>query len=148
MSQYEQEPGVAEAEFSRIDTKLLIKKFLVYRKPKALIVPKEKGFGGSPHTSIDLPSWLSEEDVAYYATNFDRTGFTGGLNYYRCMNLYASYILYKPYAPSLQSFNGVHAGYVPVRSFQLDIFIGTVPCLNSTIPAGYSIYQVGAVCKR
>lgn len=43
------------------------------------------------HTIIDLPSWLSEEDVAYYATNFDKTGFTGGLNYYRCMNMYASY---------------------------------------------------------
>ncbi|KAJ4782638.1 alpha/beta-Hydrolases superfamily protein [Rhynchospora pubera] len=81
------EPGVAEAEFSRIDTKLVLKKFLTYRKPKALIVPKEKGFGGSPDTIINLPSWLSEEDVAYYATNFDKTGFTGGLNYYRCMNL-------------------------------------------------------------
>ncbi|XP_078148851.1 epoxide hydrolase 2-like [Carex rostrata] len=82
-----QEPGVAEAQFSSIDTKLLIKKFLTYRKPKALILPKDKGFGGSMHTIIDLPSWLSEEDVAYYATNFDKTGFTGGLNYYRCMNM-------------------------------------------------------------
>ncbi|KAJ3693730.1 hypothetical protein LUZ60_009210 [Juncus effusus] len=81
-----QEPGVAESEFSCVSTKLLIYKFLAYRKPKALIVPKEKGFGGSS-TDIKLPSWLSEEDLDYYASNFNRTGFTGGLNYYRCMNL-------------------------------------------------------------
>jgi pimeloyl-ACP methyl ester carboxylesterase len=30
-----------------------------------------------------LPSWLSEEDFAYYVEEFSRTGFTGGLNWYR-----------------------------------------------------------------
>jgi len=30
-----------------------------------------------------LPSWLSEEDFAYYVGEFTRTGFTGGLNWYR-----------------------------------------------------------------
>nr|CAD1828493.1 unnamed protein product [Ananas comosus var. bracteatus] len=82
-----QEPGVAEAEFARIDTALLIKKFLTYRKPSALVVSKEKGFGGSFDTVINLPSWLSEEDINYFASKFKQSGFTGGLNYYRCMNL-------------------------------------------------------------
>jgi pimeloyl-ACP methyl ester carboxylesterase len=30
-----------------------------------------------------LPSWLSEEELAVYVEAFERTGFTGGLNWYR-----------------------------------------------------------------
>ncbi|XP_073104838.1 epoxide hydrolase 2-like [Elaeis guineensis] len=82
-----QEPGAAEAEFARINTALLLKKFLTYRKPAPLLISKEKGFGGSPNTEITLPSWLTEEDVNYYTSKFEKSGFTGGLNYYRCLNL-------------------------------------------------------------
>ncbi|EYU46741.1 hypothetical protein ABFS82_04G013500 [Erythranthe guttata] len=82
-----QEPGEAESEFARVDTARLIKKFLTSRNPAPLIVPKEVGFGGSPHKPITMPSWLSEEDVQYYASKFSLKGFTGGLNYYRAMDL-------------------------------------------------------------
>jgi pimeloyl-ACP methyl ester carboxylesterase len=30
-----------------------------------------------------LPSWLTEKDVDYFANEFKRTGFRGGLNWYR-----------------------------------------------------------------
>jgi pimeloyl-ACP methyl ester carboxylesterase len=30
-----------------------------------------------------LPDWLSEADLDFYAAEFERTGFTGGLNWYR-----------------------------------------------------------------
>jgi pimeloyl-ACP methyl ester carboxylesterase len=30
-----------------------------------------------------LPAWLAEQDVEFYATEFRRTGFRGGLNWYR-----------------------------------------------------------------
>ena len=30
-----------------------------------------------------LPDWLGAEDLAYYTAEFSRTGFTGGLNWYR-----------------------------------------------------------------
>ena len=30
-----------------------------------------------------LPAWLSEADLDYYAQEFSRTGFRGGLNWYR-----------------------------------------------------------------
>ena len=30
-----------------------------------------------------LPPWLSEADLDYYAQEFSRTGFRGGLNWYR-----------------------------------------------------------------
>ncbi|KAL3364955.1 hypothetical protein AABB24_010221 [Solanum stoloniferum] len=82
-----QEYGEAEEEFASVDTARLIAKFLTSRNPAPLRVPKEKGFGGSPDTPITLPSWLSEEDVNYYANKFRQSGFTGGLNYYRAMDL-------------------------------------------------------------
>ncbi|MET0699243.1 MAG: alpha/beta hydrolase [Mycobacterium sp.] len=30
-----------------------------------------------------LPDWMSDDDFAYYVAEFTRTGFTGGLNWYR-----------------------------------------------------------------
>ncbi len=33
-----------------------------------------------------LPSWLTEADIDYYAAEFERTGFRGGLNRYRNMD--------------------------------------------------------------
>ncbi|KAH6768916.1 alpha/beta-Hydrolases superfamily protein [Perilla frutescens var. frutescens] len=82
-----QEPGEAEEEFSRVDTARLIKKFLTSRNPAPPRVPKAVGFGGSPNKPITMPSWLSEEDVSYYASKYNQKGFTGGLNYYRAMDL-------------------------------------------------------------
>ena len=38
------------------------------------------GRWGMPKT---LPQWLSEEDLEYYIGEFNRTGFRGGVNYYR-----------------------------------------------------------------
>ena len=32
---------------------------------------------------IRLPEWLSEEDLNYYVKEFERSGFRGGINYYR-----------------------------------------------------------------
>ncbi|TKY61768.1 Epoxide hydrolase 2 [Spatholobus suberectus] len=80
-------PGEAEEEFARAGTARIIKTFLASRDPRPPCVPKEIGFGGSPNLHIALPSWLSEEDVNYYASKFDQKGFIGGLNYYRAMDL-------------------------------------------------------------
>jgi pimeloyl-ACP methyl ester carboxylesterase len=33
-----------------------------------------------------LPGWLTEADIDHYAGEFARTGFTGGLNWYRNMD--------------------------------------------------------------
>src|SRR5262249_62270703 len=30
-----------------------------------------------------LPSWITEKDIDFYGEEFRRTGFRGGLNYYR-----------------------------------------------------------------
>jgi epoxide hydrolase A/B len=42
------------------------------------------------------PPFLSEEDLDYYAAEFERTGFTGGLNWYR--NIDRNWHLLEPYA--------------------------------------------------
>ncbi|KAL6522854.1 hypothetical protein OROHE_016701 [Orobanche hederae] len=36
---------------------------------------------------MSLPSWLSEEDIDYYASKYEVTGFTGALNYYRALDM-------------------------------------------------------------
>jgi len=54
--------------------------------PKAekmsLYVDRTKGFLG-PYRDLPLPSWLTEADVATFAAEYERTGFRGGLNWYR-----------------------------------------------------------------
>mgnify|MGYP006268261389 FL=1 len=73
-----------EAEFKRLGTELVLRKFFVDRTAGPLFIPKS-GWG-SPDDEVPLPSWITEEDIKYYASQFDKSGFTGGLNYYRALN--------------------------------------------------------------
>lgn len=76
-----------EEDFARADTVDLIKLFLASRNPCPPCISKELGFSDlATRSPPALPSWLSEEDVNYYASKFSEKGFTGGLNYYRAMN--------------------------------------------------------------
>ncbi|KAI3952062.1 hypothetical protein MKW92_052734 [Papaver armeniacum] len=80
-----QEPGEMEAECASSGTKPVLTKILSYINPAPLMVPKGKGFA-SDHPAT-LPSWLSEEDICYYTSKFEKSGFTGPFNYYRNMNV-------------------------------------------------------------
>ncbi|XP_054779443.1 uncharacterized protein LOC129287265 isoform X1 [Prosopis cineraria] len=83
-----QEPGKMEAELARAGTSYVMKNILTTRQTGPPILPKgEYGTGINPNTPENLPSWLTEEDLAYYVSKFGKTGFTGGLNYYRNLNL-------------------------------------------------------------
>ncbi|OIW13484.1 hypothetical protein TanjilG_01052 [Lupinus angustifolius] len=81
-----QEPGKIEAEFAKTETENVMKSFLTDRSTGPPLLPKE-GEVLIPKDTTPLPSWLTQEDVAYYASTFNKTGFTGGLNYYRNFNL-------------------------------------------------------------
>lgn len=81
-----QKPGAAEADFASTDTAENLKFILSYNTPEPLIMPKGKLFDPSIQP-VSLPSWLSEEDINYYTGKFKKTGFTGGFNYYRCLDL-------------------------------------------------------------
>ncbi|XP_076907110.1 epoxide hydrolase 1-like isoform X2 [Bidens hawaiensis] len=83
-----QEPGDFEAELTRMGTKTFVKKFLTFREPEPYYFTKGKGFKHSPNDAIvSLPSWLSEEDVAYFASKLEKAGISGGLNHYRVIGL-------------------------------------------------------------
>lgn len=82
-----QEPGATEADFARAGTEAVIKIFLTLHDPGPLMVPKG-GFADWPDKNLILPSWLSEDDICHYVDNFNKSGFTGGLNYYRNFDPY------------------------------------------------------------
>lgn len=79
-----------EAEFAKIGTRRVLEEFFNYRNPGPLFLPKGKAFGHPTDNPIALPSWLTEEDVDYYASKYEKTGFTGGFNYYRALDLYVA----------------------------------------------------------
>jgi pimeloyl-ACP methyl ester carboxylesterase len=92
---YFQEPGRAEAELER-DPHLTIRSMLFGtsgdgvaaavasgRTPNLGMVPTGGGFLQGPGAPATLPPWLSEADVDFYGAEFKRSGFRGGLNYYR-----------------------------------------------------------------
>jgi pimeloyl-ACP methyl ester carboxylesterase len=82
--QYFQKPGVAEAEFER-NVELSMRTLLGrgFSEPAALFVEDGKGFLGTPRADRPLPDWLSEADLAYFSETYRKSGFRGGLNWYR-----------------------------------------------------------------
>lgn len=85
-----QEPGEIEAEFAEIGTERIMTEFLSYRIPKPLMMPKGRGKDkGHPlDAPISLPPWLTQQDMDYYVSKFDKNGFTGPINYYRNLDRY------------------------------------------------------------
>ncbi|XP_047979801.1 epoxide hydrolase A-like [Salvia hispanica] len=78
-----QEPGDIEAVFEKAGTKEVLKNVFSYRDSAPFFFPKGKGF----IYSFDRAPWLTEEDLDYYVSRFEKTGFTGGVNYYRAFGL-------------------------------------------------------------
>ena len=94
---YFQEPGVAEADLER-DPRATIRRLLFWssgaaRDPWARqvdaagvgMVPRAGGLVTSmpePDPAA-LPAWLGHDEIEFYAGEFARVGFRGGLNWYR-----------------------------------------------------------------
>jgi pimeloyl-ACP methyl ester carboxylesterase len=97
---YFQTPGVAEAELER-DVRGSIRR-LAYsgsgegRGGALFMVPRQGGFLSHTTDPATLPPWLTEADVEFYAGEFSRAGFRGGLNWYR--NIDRNWELLAPYA--------------------------------------------------
>lgn len=81
------EPGVAEAEFER-DLRAALRKFYVLAGGETdleSLPEKQPGddlLSDYPYPE-KLPPWLSEEELDFYAAEFQRSGMRGPLNYYR-----------------------------------------------------------------
>jgi epoxide hydrolase A/B len=88
---YFQEPGVAEAELEAEPRRSL--KLFMYAasadSPDSNLMPtKKKGekFLDGMEDPAELPAWLTDADLDFYASEFQRAGFRGGLNRYRNMD--------------------------------------------------------------
>lgn len=92
---YFQAPGVAEADLER-DPRATIRRLLYWgsgegRDPAGGrvgagdvgMVPRSTGLVQSRPDPPTLPAWLTAADVDFYAGEFARVGFRGGLNWYR-----------------------------------------------------------------
>src|SRR5262249_53958133 len=102
---YFQTPGVAEAELERNARETILK--LLYaasgdvpRQPTAGtdvgMVPRSGGFFTGMPIPSKFPSLLNSADVAPFSDEFARTGFRGGLNWYR--NIDRNWELMAPFA--------------------------------------------------
>jgi pimeloyl-ACP methyl ester carboxylesterase len=86
---YFQEPGVADAELDADPArtiKRLISGLTRSDDPTAalrMIQPGPDGFIERLPEPDGLPDWISAQEIDHYIAEFTRTGFTGGLNWYR-----------------------------------------------------------------
>jgi pimeloyl-ACP methyl ester carboxylesterase len=89
---YFQEPGVADADLAA-DTSTTMRRMLgglrlpsdrsAQSEAVRMVAPGPEGFVERLPEPSELPAWISGEDLDHYVSEFSRTGFTGGLNWYR-----------------------------------------------------------------
>ncbi|KAI4333978.1 hypothetical protein L6164_018722 [Bauhinia variegata] len=71
-----QEPGRAEADFGRFDVKSIIRNtYILFSKPEVPVAPDDKEIMDLYNPSIPLPLWFSDEDLATYASLYEKSGF-------------------------------------------------------------------------
>ena len=91
---YFQTPGVAEHELQK-DVRRTMRMFLYSASGDATgafaQLPKTASFLDQMIDPEQLPAWLTEADLDYFTAEFERTGFRGGLNWYR--NLDSTWVL-------------------------------------------------------
>jgi pimeloyl-ACP methyl ester carboxylesterase len=86
---YFQEPGVADAELDgdvgRTLRRLVAGPGMLADERSALrmVAPGPEGFIDRLPEPDRLPEWISQDELDHYISEFTRTGFTGGLNWYR-----------------------------------------------------------------
>jgi pimeloyl-ACP methyl ester carboxylesterase len=96
-----QEPGVAEAEFER-DPRAALRRVLYSisgdapPETKRLDLQPGKGWLANTLDPEHLPAWLTDADLDHMAAEFSRSGFRGGLNWYR--NIDRNWELTAPWA--------------------------------------------------
>lgn len=86
---YFQEPGVADAELGG-DVARTMRRMIGGLRPtgdefaaQRMIAPGPEGFIDRLPEPDGLPDWITQDELDHYITEFSRTGFTGGLNWYR-----------------------------------------------------------------
>ncbi len=141
--QYFQSPGVAEAEFER-DVRHSLR--LIYFTLSGEQPEHEQGFAVLPATGGFLDNkkapdastaWLNETDLNWFVGEFSRTGFRGGLNWYR--NLTRNWRLTcawqgQPIRQPSIFIAGSRDGVLkfPASKIQIDMFASSLPGIRGT----------------
>lgn len=81
-AQATQPPGFEDADL----TKLSSEKVLEY-VAATMSLPLGEGYSTVLPVAEELPSWITESDIDVYVSEFEYSGFTGALNYYRAQDL-------------------------------------------------------------
>jgi pimeloyl-ACP methyl ester carboxylesterase len=97
-----QTPGVADAELAH-DVRATLQGVLIKLSgdappgiPSFSMVPRTASQRARSAPLPPLPGWLTQDDIDFYTESFARTGFTGGLNWYR--NIDRNWELFAPFA--------------------------------------------------
>ncbi|MDZ7675706.1 MAG: alpha/beta hydrolase [Acidimicrobiales bacterium] len=88
---YFQEPGVADAELGADPRRTMYRMLCGLASPDeltaedatAFAADDDRGFVDRIPTPDGLPDWLTQAELDHYVAEFERTGFTGGINWYR-----------------------------------------------------------------
>lgn len=86
---YFQQPGVADAELDADPARTLRRMMGGLRLSDdhsaglRMVAPGPEGFVDRLPEPDGLPDWISQDELDHYISEFARTGFTGGLNWYR-----------------------------------------------------------------
>ena len=87
---YFQEPGVADADLARDPATTMRRMLAGLRLPEeaafdvnTVSAPDGRGFVDRLPEADGLPDWLTQAELDHYVAEFSRTGFTGGINWYR-----------------------------------------------------------------
>ena len=81
-----QEPGRAERAFGRYDVATVLKKFYALEIDELIAPPGVEIIDFLQAPSSPLP-WMTDDELGQYAEKFQKTGFTGPLNYYRTLDM-------------------------------------------------------------
>jgi len=103
---YFQEPGVAEADLEA-DVHASLRDILMRLSGDVPQSAESDGFSMVPlphglrprmsqYATLPLPAWLTAADLDFYVGEFSRTGFRGGLNWYR--NIARNWEILAPFA--------------------------------------------------
>lgn len=89
---YFQDPGVADADLSA-DTATTMRRMLCGVAIREGDTPDPANFANDGRGFVErlpepdaLPAWLTQGELDHYVAEFTRTGFTGGVNWYRNMD--------------------------------------------------------------
>lgn len=142
------DPGVAEAELER-DVRATMRRMFyglsgdtppAERWHPIQLDPHSNMLGSVPDPTT-LPHWLTEEDLEIYVATFQRTGFRGGLNWYRNFDrnweLLAAFSRGKITVPALFMWGDQDPTLeIPGMDKRIERMSWVVPRLHSTVFAG------------